>query len=122
MRNFINVFFGILASLMTAGTYAQESSDFFVGKWEVSVAGTPDGDAVVEVIVARTDGVLDGKIIVGEDVTEIDSIEELEEGTIKINYTARGYSVFFYWEKVDENTIEGTLLDMYDTKGKRIVE
>ena len=122
MRNLINVFFSILTFLMTVGTYAQEPADFFVGKWEVSVAGTHEGDAVVDVIIERTDGVLDGKIVVGEDVTEIDSIEEMEEDAIKINYTARGYSVFFFWKKVDENNIEGTLLDMFDTKGQRIIE
>ena len=122
IRNLITVSFSILIFLLTAGSYAQEPADFFVGIWEVSVAGTPEGDAVVDVIIERTDGVLDGKIIVGEDVTEIDSIEEVGEGAIKINYTARGYSVFFFWKKVDEDNIEGTLLDMYDTKGERIVE
>ena len=122
MRIIKNVFFGILAFLMTAGAYAQEPDDFFVGKWEVSIAGTPEGDAVVEVIIERTDGVLNGRMIVEEDATEFDSIEEVGENAIKINYTAREYSVFFFWKKVDENNIEGTLLDLYDTKGVRIIE
>lgn len=123
MKNFKILVSGFFFFLLTYNTYSQDSTDFFVGNWEVFVSGTPEGDVTMDVIIERNDNILDGEIIMEEHPDmDIVSIEEEEEGAIKINYVANGYNVYFYWKKVDENNIEGTLMDMFETTGKRIIE
>jgi hypothetical protein len=111
-----------------AGTYrvsAQDASkDYFAGKWEVLVKGSPEGDATALVELKRIDGTLQGTIAIGNDKTasKITSVEEKANNVTVYFSSSMGYDVYLYMEKVDENQVTGTVMDMFDLTGKRMAD
>lgn len=109
--------------LISFNSCAQTESkpDYFVGKWDVTVAGTPQGDAVLKVDLTRKEGKLTGTILPkseGEAAT-ITKIEE-KEGSVTLYFTSSGYDVYLLMEKKDDDHVTGNLLNMFDAKGVRV--
>ena len=102
---------------------AQAPSDYFVGKWNVLVSGTPNGDAKMVVRMKRVDGKLTAEFV-GNDQPEVPKVSSLEETekSVRIYFTASGHDVYLYLENKGENHVEGTMLDMFDAKGDRATE
>lgn len=102
---------------------AQKAPDFFVGKWDVLVTGTPNGDAKMIFTIERKEGKLEGTVKLGDqaEVTKLFDIVE-KETSITFNITASDYVVRFYLEKKDENHVIGNMMDQFETKGERIVK
>ena len=97
-------------------------ADYFVGTWNVLVEGTPKGDSNMKLFVERVDGKLTGKVI-GDGKTEdveFTRVEEKEKA-ITAYFTGGGYNVYIYLEKKDDNSVTGSLMDMFDAKGTRAV-
>lgn len=124
MKKSILFFAGMFFFLLSIGTKAQApSADFFVGKWDVLVVGTPNGDAKMPVTLERVDGKLKGTFV-GNGQTEAPKISNIEEkeNSITIYFTSSGYDVYLMLEKKGDNHVEGTMMDMFDAKGDRVVE
>ncbi len=101
---------------------AQDSSDFYVGNWNVVAEGTPAGDVKMEMHLERIDGKLNGNIkIEGIDAVKISRVEE-KESMITIYYSAGGYDLFLSFKKIDSNTLDGKYVNMFNAKAKRITE
>lgn len=99
---------------------AQNKKDFFVGTWNVLVEGTPEGDAHMTLQLKRNiEGDLTGTIAKDKDVIEITNIEKNSDESITIYFNSSDYECYFYVEKTDDDTINGTILDMFAAKGKR---
>lgn len=98
------------------------ATDFFAGKWEILVAGTPNGDAKFATEITRKDGKLVGELKVANgDVKEaIPATVEEAEGKIVIYFTTQGYDVNIDLSKVDENNLKGSLMNMFDAKAVRV--
>ena len=100
----------------------QEPSDYFAGKWEVLLEGTPSGDVTMTMTLERKDGKLEGYMSGdGDEVTNFTSVEEGEE-SVTVNWTSQGYDVYLELKKKDEDNISGSLMDMFSASGKRIKE
>jgi hypothetical protein len=114
---------GLFLLGLSAGVISQNVTDYFAGDWNVEVIGTPSGDVKMIMHLERVDGKLKGEIKAQEssDVIKIDSIEEKENKLI-VYYFAGGYDISMDFEKVDENNIAGSLLDMFTTRGSRIIK
>lgn len=99
----------------------ENKPDYFVGKWEVTVIGTPQGDAVMKVDLKRNEGKLSGNILTqsGSEPAAISKIEETD-GSVKLYFTASGYDVFLLLQKKDDDHVTGNLLEMFEAKGVRI--
>ena len=100
-------------------------SDFFAGRWEISILGTPQGDAKMITNLVRKDGKLTGELKDPSDDTKpAIPITSLEEGAdkITIGFTASGYDLELPLSKVDDNNLAGKLMDMFETKAVRIKE
>lgn len=101
------------------------TTDFFAGKWEVSIFGTPNGDAKMIANFIRKDGSLTGEMSDPADAQKekipITKIEE-EAGKITIYFTASGYDLSLPLEKVDDNNLKGMLMNMFESKAVRIKE
>ena len=117
------VLLGILLTISSVAIQTRSnSSDYFIGKWEVIFEGTPNGDATLTLTIDRKDGKLEGFFTDAEEaITKIDRIEENEE-SITIYWFAQGYDIYLQLEKVDEDNIKGMLMGMFISKGKRLVE
>jgi hypothetical protein len=101
------------------------TADFFVGKWEISILGTPNGDAKMVANFTRKDGTLIGEMSdptdAQKDKIPVSKIEE-ETDKITIYFTAAGYDLSIPFEKVDDDNMKGMLMNMFESKAVRIKE
>jgi len=122
MKNLKFVFACLFLIMLGLGSFAENATDYFVGKWNVQVSGTPNGDSKMVVSLAQKDGKLEGSVDMGQgDAIKFTQIETTD-ASVKLFFNAGGYDVFLFLEKKDDTHVAGTMLDMFDAKGERIVE
>ncbi len=117
------LFAAVMVSLTSFAESTQDGEDYYVGKWDVLTEGTPSGDSHSTLILTRgEDGKLTGTFQnQGKDVTKLTRVEE-KENNVTCYFVASGYDVYLYMEKVDENKMEGSMMDMFDAYATRIKE
>lgn len=118
----LTLFFGITLNGLSQNTTPK---DFFVGKWEFTVMGTPNGDAKFSTNLTRKDGKLTGELSDPANPTkEKIAITKIEDSADKITiyFTSSGYDVNLEMSKADENTLKGSMMGMFDVKGIRLKE
>jgi hypothetical protein len=124
MKKSVFILAVIFLLLLSTGANAQStSSDYFVGKWDVLVAGTPGGDVHATLTLKRIDGKLAGDFLPpNEEAVKLSKVEEKAE-EVTVYFTAsNGYDVYLLLKKKDDSHVTGTMMDMFDTTGVRIVE
>lgn len=100
-----------------------QANDYFVGKWEVLVEGTPSGDSKMEVVIERVDGKLAGTVSRdGAQPAKTTRVDEKKDKSVTVYFNSSGYDVYLYMEKKGDNAVEGSLMDMFDATGKRVKE
>lgn len=102
------------------------STDFFAGKWEVSVMGTPNGDSKMVTDLIRKDGKLTGELKdpTGQnpELYPITSIVE-EANKVTLYFTAQGTDVSLDLAKVDDTHLKGSVMNgMFDATAIRVKE
>ena len=109
--------------LLSSRASAQSTTDYFPGKWKVTVFGTPNGDAVMFFLLERKDGKLTGAVrdSADKEVSKFSQIDEKEKN-ITVYFTAEGYDVNVFLEPVAADSVKGNLMGMFDTRGVRIKE
>jgi hypothetical protein len=120
----VNVFIvGMLFLLFSVGAVAQDKTgaDYFAGKWDILVKGTPNGDAKMVLNLEEKDNAMTGVIqdSSGVEISKISAIE-IKEQNVTVYFTSEGYDIYLSLNKVDEDHIKGSLLDMFDAEGERI--
>lgn len=102
---------------------AQAPADYFVGKWKVLTVGLPSGDATSVVTLERKDGKLTGTMMQdGKPAPNVFRKVEEKGNTVTAYFTASGYDVYLFLEKKDDSNITGSMMDMFDCTGTRLVE
>lgn len=118
---FIALFFGIVMNGYSQTT--APTTDFFVGKWEITIFGTPNGDSKMITELIRKDGKLTGELKSLTDTSApaipITSVDE-KEGEIEIAFSASGYDITLPLKKEDNDNLKGQLMGMFDAKAKRL--
>lgn len=121
----INVKAQTTATTTTAATTTSvtTTTDYFPGKWNVVIIGTPNGDAKLTFALERKDGKLSGAVqdTTGKELTRITSIDEKDK-TITAAFTIQSYDVSLTLEPVDDDHVKGSLMGMFDAKGVRVKE
>jgi hypothetical protein len=119
----IVLFFGIAVKGFSQTATPAPATDFFAGKWEILIIGTPNGDSKMVTELIRKDGKLTGELKDPTDTTKpaipITSIEE-KDGGIEIAFSASGYDLTLPLTKVDDDNLKGQLMSMFDAKAKRL--
>ena len=114
----------LLVASTLFGTLLQASApeDFFTGKWEILVTGTPNGDAKFQTNLTRKDGKLTGELTDPSGANPDIAIDKIDEqgSKIIIYFRAQEYDVNISLAKVDDNNLKGSLLDMFDASAKRV--
>ena len=126
MKTLKTITTALILVLITSVAFAQSEAtggDYFAGKWEVFVEGTPQGDVTMIFNLSREEGELVGNISAeGEsDTTKIDRITENDD-SITAYWFAQGYNVNITLKKKDENSMTGSLMNMFNSSAERIQE
>ncbi|MCF0074688.1 hypothetical protein LZD49_29655 [Dyadobacter sp. CY261] len=122
-RKSIFMLLAMLGAFCTSIAQTAAPADFFAGKWEVTIFGTPQGDSKMIADLARTDGKLTGHLKNTADPEAekivITSVEEAAD-KITLGFSAQGYDVTLDLSKVDDDNLKGNLLNMFDATAKRV--
>lgn len=123
MKNFKLICLALILGLVIT-SYAQTSApaDFFAGKWELTILGTPNGDAKMIVDLVRTDGKLTGQMSNPAEPTAEKVPVTVDENAdlIDLAFNTQGYDVTINLKKVDEDNLKGSLMGMFETSAKRV--
>ena len=119
----------ILVLLLTAVTFSSHAqttapTDFFAGKWEVLIVGTPNGDSKMVTDLVRKDGKLTGELKdpTGANPEALPLTNVVEDGNkVTLYFTAQGTDVNMDLEKVDEDHLKGSIMNgMFDASAVRV--
>jgi len=121
MKKLSLIFTVVAALFFSLNVKAQAPTDFYPGKWVVTVFGTPNGDAKMTFVLERKDGKLGGAVqdSTGKELTKITSIDEKDK-TITAAFTIQSYDVTLTLDPVDDDHVKGSLMGMFDAKGARV--
>jgi hypothetical protein len=113
----------IIGLLFSPAVKAQSTANYFVGKWVVTVIGTPNGDTKLTFAFERKDGKLIGTVRDSTD-KEVSKITEIDENdkTINAEFTINDHEVTLSLSPVDDDHVKGSIMGMFDAKGTRIKE
>ncbi|MEZ4901923.1 MAG: hypothetical protein R2822_09280 [Spirosomataceae bacterium] len=116
---FLFVFlFGIV---LQGFSQATAPTDFYVGKWEIAVTGTPRGDVVFKTDLVRKDGKLTGELITDDMKRPITKIEESDKKLIIYFESSQAGEISIDLDKADDDTLKGSLMS-FDAIAKRVKE
>jgi len=124
MKKLSFFFTAMLALFFAANLHAQSTAtDYYPGKWNVVVMGTPQGDAKMTLVLERKDGKLTGAVqdSTGKEISKITSIDEKDK-TITAAFTAQSYDVTLTLDPVDDDHVKGSLMGMFNATGVRVKE
>jgi hypothetical protein len=97
-----------------------------VGRWEILVLGTPNGDSKLVTELTRKDGKLTGELKdpTGQNPESFPITNIAEEGNVMtIYFTAQETDVNLAPEKADENHLRGSVMNgMFDANAVRVKE
>jgi len=122
MKKITTLIIGVFALMMiTVGAKAQAKTDFFVGKWDLLIKGTPQGDIHMLVTFDQKEGKLTGTMVDPETSKDVPftKMETTEKGVV-VYFTAQGYDVNMALEKQDDDHVIGSVMDMLDVTGERV--
>lgn len=102
---------------------ASAPSDFYAGKWEISIAGTPNGDVKLFTNLVRKDGKLTGDLSDPVDTSKpkmaITKVEEKPNGMVIYFDSSQAGELSIDLTKVDDDNLKGAVYN-FDTVAKRI--
>ncbi|GAB3712892.1 hypothetical protein GCM10027592_51730 [Spirosoma flavus] len=119
-----SVFFLLLLLSVAYTGFSQTTppTDFFAGKWEISVTGTPMGDVKFLTDLVRKDGKLTGELTnAAEPNAEKRKITKVEENGDKLAIffeSSQAGEISIDLTKVDNDNLKGTLYN-FDATAKR---
>jgi cytochrome c len=99
--------------------------DFYAGKWNTLIAGTPGGDVKTILTLNRQDGKLVGNLggMMGSNQpVPLEKVEETEDGKINISFEANSMKITIGLGKDGEDKVVGKLMGMFDVTATRIKE
>ena len=124
MKNLKFILAGVFCLVSVLTMKAQDKPvDYFACKWNIMVTGTPNGDAKMLITLERVDGKLTGTLLKSgqTEPTKFSKAEE-KENSVTLYFTSSGYDVYMVLEKKDENHVTGSMMDMFDVSGERIID
>jgi len=97
--------------------------EYFQGRWNVTVYGTPQGDATIPMRFEAQEGALNGFFygdMSGQE-SEMDTVY-INDGTLNAAFFIGGYDVTISLSEVDKDNSAGFMLNMFELKGVRVQE
>jgi hypothetical protein len=116
----------LIASLMllcvtSLAMAATNSPEYFEGKWNVLVKGTPQGDATIPMRFVTTEGKTKGFFTVGDSGKEVQmNSVSVKKGILTAAFNIQGFDVDIYMSEVDVNNAKGSLMGMFSLSATRV--
>ncbi|GAB4023339.1 hypothetical protein [Spirosoma koreense] len=117
------LFIFLLGICVRGFSQTTQPADFFAGKWEVLVTGTPQGDAKFITDLARKDGKLTGELKDPAGVRPAMPITKIEEEKDKLTIyfnTDQAGEIPIELTKVDDDHLKGSLMNMFESTALRV--
>jgi hypothetical protein len=112
----------IVLTLFAGKTYAQTAApNYFIGKWDVLVKGTPQGDVHLKFNIADSVGHLKGVLLDTTAAHKDIPVTNIEMATDKITifFTTQSYDLSLTLAKKDDDHATGSLMGMFDALADR---
>jgi len=122
MKKVSFLFTGLFFLLLSVNIKAQTTgADYFAGKWNVLIKGTPGGDAKMFIVLEKKDTMLTGVVqdSTGAEMSKIDKIE-ISGDKATVYFNAQGYDVNLEMNKKDDDYFTGSMMGMFDAEGERV--
>lgn len=104
---------GISASAQTP----QEKN--FLGKWDLTISGMPDGDMKVPFTVSYADKALKGSIVAPDGATVGFDTISVDEDVLLAEFEADGFVVSLELSLEEDGTLSGYMMNAFSVKGKK---
>jgi hypothetical protein len=118
------LFFFLLLGITFTSFSQTPPKDFFAGKWEIAVVGTPRGDVTFLTDLTRKEGKLTGDLVdkanPASERRKITKVEEKGDKMAIFFESSQGGEISIDLTKVDTDNLEGTLMDSYSAKATRL--
>ena len=122
MKLITTVLCGFALFLISFTTQAQ-TTDYFVGDWEVTIKDTPMGTITVMLTLERVDGKLVGKFVdsASGNETKMNDITE-SENSLTLSFTSEYGDLYLAIQREDDENVSGSLMDSFAVEGKRVIK
>jgi hypothetical protein len=115
---------GLLSLVLSFNAHAQTKTgaDYFAGKWNVLITGTPYGDLKRVYILEKKDNGLAGTVLDGATGNELSKCSKVDvkDNEVTLYYTALGNDVNMVLTKKDDDHVTGRAMGMFDATGERV--
>ena len=123
MKKLSSFLAGSFFLLLSGGIHAQSKTgaDFFAGKWNMLITGTPYGDLKRVYVLEKKDNGFAGIVLdsTGKEISKCSKIE-VKDTEVTLYYTAMGNDVSMVLTKKDDDHVTGSAMGMFNAKGERI--
>jgi len=123
MKKLSSLITGLFFLLLSFGANAQSKTgaDYFAGKWNVLITGTPYGDLKRIYVLEKNDTTLTGIVqdSTGKEIAKCSKVE-LKDSEVTLYYQAMGNDVSITLTKKDDDHVTGNALGMFEAKGERM--
>jgi len=123
MKKLCSLATGIFLLLIGLNVNGQSKTgaDYFAGKWNVLISGTPYGDLKRIYVFEKKESSLSGIVqdSTGKEIAKCSKVE-LQDNQVTLYYQAMGNDVSVTLARKDEDHISGSALNLFEAKGERI--
>ena len=113
----------VVAALLFAGIHASAQTPeekSFLGKWELTISGMPDGNMVIPLTVSFEDDTLKGSIVTPSDEKMTFDTISVDEDVLLAEFEAEGFVVNLELSLEEDGTLSGYLMNAFSIKGKKV--
>jgi len=111
----------LLLIVLNVNGQSKTGADYFAGKWNVLISGTPYGDLKRIYVLEKKENSLSGIVqdSTGKEIAKCSKVE-LQDNQVTLYYQAMGNDVSITLARKDEDHISGSALNLFEAKGERI--
>ena len=112
----------LLALSFTAHAQSKTGVDYFAGKWNVVILGTPYGAELKRVyILEKKDNGLAGTVVdsTGKEIAKCSKVD-VTDNDVTLYYNVMNTDVSIVLTKQDDDHVTGKAMGTYDAKGERV--
>ena len=123
MKKICSLATGIFLLLLALNVNGQSKTgaDYFAGKWNVLISGTPYGDLKRIYVLEKKESSLNGIVqdCTGKEIAKCSKVE-VQDNQVTLYYQAMGNDVSVTLVRKDDDHVSGSVLNMFEANGERI--